>query len=59
MSGNAKTMLAFTTLAVTLRQTRRAPDDLTASVDLQKHNALIIYCKRFHPVFGVARPEPF
>lgn len=33
--------------------------DLTASVDLQKYNAVVIYCERFHAVFGVARLEPF
>lgn len=33
--------------------------DLTASVDLPKYNALVIYCERFHAVFGVARLKPF
>jgi hypothetical protein len=33
--------------------------DLPASVDLQKYNAAVIYCERFHAVFGVARLEPF
>ena len=33
--------------------------DLTASVDLQKYNAVVIYCERFHAVFGVARLEQF
>ncbi len=33
--------------------------DLAASVDLQKYNAVVIYCERFHAVFGVARLEPF
>jgi len=33
--------------------------DLPASVDLQKYNAAIIYCERFHAIFGVARLERF
>ena len=33
--------------------------DLPASVDLQKYNAIVIYCERFHAVFGVATLEPF
>ena len=33
--------------------------DLRASVDLQKYNAVVIYCERFHAVFGVARLEQF
>ena len=33
--------------------------DLTASVDLQKYNAVVIYCERFHAVFGLARLEQF
>jgi hypothetical protein len=33
--------------------------DLTASVDLQKYNAVVIYCERFHAVFGVGRLEQF
>jgi hypothetical protein len=33
--------------------------DLPASVDLHKYNAAVIYCERFHAVFGVARLEPF
>jgi hypothetical protein len=33
--------------------------DLTASVDLQKYNAVVIYCERFHAVFAVARLEQF
>ena len=33
--------------------------DLAASVDLQKYNAAVIYCERFHAVFGVARLEQF
>jgi hypothetical protein len=33
--------------------------DLPGSVDLQKYNAAVIYCERFHAVFGVARLEQF
>jgi Electron transfer DM13 len=33
--------------------------DLPASVDLKKYNAVVIYCERFHAVFGVARLEQF
>jgi hypothetical protein len=33
--------------------------DLPPSVDLQKYNAAVIYCERFHAVFGVARLEQF
>jgi hypothetical protein len=33
--------------------------DLPATVDLQKYNAAVIYCERFHAVFGVARLEQF
>ena len=33
--------------------------DLPASVDLQKYNAAVIYCERFHAIFGVARLEQF
>lgn len=33
--------------------------DLPASVDLQKYNAAVIYCERFHAIFGVARLERF
>jgi Electron transfer DM13 len=33
--------------------------DLTASVDLQKYKVVVIYCERFHAVFGVARLEQF
>jgi Electron transfer DM13 len=33
--------------------------DLPISVDLQKYNAVVIFCERFHAVFGVARLEPF
>jgi hypothetical protein len=30
---------------------------LYATVDLQKYNAVVIYCERFNAVFGVAREE--
>jgi len=33
--------------------------DLPASVDLQKYNAAVIYCERFHAVFGLAQLEQF
>ena len=33
--------------------------DLTAPIDLEKYNAVVIYCERFHAVFGVARLEQF
>ena len=33
--------------------------DLTASVDLQKYNAVAIYCERFHAIFAVARLGQF
>jgi hypothetical protein len=33
--------------------------DLPASVDLQKYNAAVVYCERFHAVFGLARLEQF
>ena len=33
--------------------------DLPSSVDLQEYNAAVIYCERFHAVFGVARLEQF
>jgi hypothetical protein len=33
--------------------------DLPAFIDLQKYNAAVIYCERFHAVFGVARLEQF
>jgi Electron transfer DM13 len=33
--------------------------DLPASVDLKKYNAVVVYCERFHAVFGVARLEQF
>jgi hypothetical protein len=33
--------------------------DLPDSVDLQKYNSVVIYCERFHAVFGVAKLERF
>lgn len=33
--------------------------DLPTSIDLQKYNAVVIYCERFHAVFGVADLERF
>lgn len=33
--------------------------DLPTPVDLQKYNAVVIYCERFHAVFGVAKLEQF
>ena len=33
--------------------------NLPASVDLEKYNAAIIFCERFHVIFGLARMEPF
>jgi Electron transfer DM13 len=33
--------------------------DLPSTVDLQKYNAVVIYCERFHAVFGVAKLEQF
>lgn len=33
--------------------------DLPASADLQKYDAAVIYCERFHAVFGVAKLEQF
>ena len=33
--------------------------DIPASVDLKKYNAVVIYCERFHAVFGMAREESF
>ena len=32
---------------------------LPDSVDLGKYNAVVIYCERFHAVFGVAKLERF
>jgi hypothetical protein len=31
--------------------------DVPAEVDLQKYNAVVIYCERYNAVFGVAREE--
>ena len=33
--------------------------DLQMPVDLQKFNAVVIYCERFHAIFGVAKLEQF
>ena len=33
--------------------------DLPPSVDLGKYTAAVIYCERFHAVFGAAELEPF
>lgn len=33
--------------------------DLPATADLQQYQAVVIYCERFHAVFGVARLEKF
>jgi len=33
--------------------------DLSGSVDLGKYNAVVIYCERFHAVFGFANLEQF
>jgi hypothetical protein len=33
--------------------------DLPAAVDFQKYNAVVIYCERFHAVFGTAKLEQF
>ena len=33
--------------------------ELPVSVDLKKYDAIVIYCERFHAVFGVARMEAF
>jgi hypothetical protein len=33
--------------------------NLPASVDLEKYNAAVILCERFHAIFGLARMEPF
>jgi len=33
--------------------------ELNAPIDLQKFNAVVIYCERFHVVFGVAKREQF
>ena len=33
--------------------------NLPASVDLKKYNAVVVYCERFHTIFGVGGLEPF
>lgn len=33
--------------------------DIPTSIDLQKYNAVVIYCERFHAVFGVAELDRF
>ncbi len=33
--------------------------DLPASADLNKYQAVAVYCERFHAIFGVARLEKF
>jgi hypothetical protein len=33
--------------------------DLPASTDLNNYRAAVVYCERFHAVFGLARLEPF
>lgn len=33
--------------------------DLPASVDLSRYDAVVIYCERFHAVFGVAKLDKF
>jgi hypothetical protein len=33
--------------------------DLPATVDPTKYSAVVIYCERFHAVFGLAKLEPF
>ena len=33
--------------------------DLPAGVDLEKYQAVAIYCERFHAIFGVARLDKF
>ena len=33
--------------------------DLPDSVDLEKYDSVVIYCERFHAVFGVAKLERF
>jgi hypothetical protein len=32
---------------------------LPASLDLKKYNVVVVYCERFHAIFGVGRLEPF
>jgi hypothetical protein len=33
--------------------------DVAANVDLNKYQAVAIYCERFHAIFGVAKLEKF
>ena len=33
--------------------------DVASSVDLNKYSAVVIYCERFHAIFGVAKLEQF
>jgi hypothetical protein len=33
--------------------------DLPTSADLNEYRAVVVYCRRFHAVFGLARLEPF
>ena len=33
--------------------------DLPAGVDLNKYQAVAVYCERFHAIFGVAKLETF
>jgi hypothetical protein len=33
--------------------------DLPGSADLSKDDAVVIYCERFHVVFGLAKLEKF
>ena len=33
--------------------------NLPAAVDLEKYNAAVIFCERFHAIFGLSRMEPF
>jgi hypothetical protein len=33
--------------------------NLPAAVDLEKYNAAVIFCERFHVIFGLSRLEPF
>jgi hypothetical protein len=33
--------------------------DLPAGADLNQYQAVVIYCERFHAIFGVAKLEKF
>jgi hypothetical protein len=33
--------------------------ELPATADLQQYQAVVIYCERFHAIFGVAKLEKF